>query len=342
MDRIEEVSVVGAGAWGTTLAWLLADKGLRVRLWVREPELADVMREQRRNTTFMPDLVLPELVLPSNDLAAVLSCARLVLVVVPSHGLREVARAAAPVFPADAVVVSATKGLERGSEMRMTEVLAQELGSSHCGSIAALSGPNLSSEIAQGMPAVSVVASAEEATARFVQEVLSSSLFRVYSNCDIIGVELCGALKNVVAIAAGACDGLGFGDNAKAALLTRGLAEMGRLGVPLGARASTFWGAAGLGDLAATCMSRLSRNWSVGWRLAQGETLEQIQRSRDSVAEGIYTTTAAYELAARLGVEVPITAAVRAVLFEGSSPAEVARLLMTRQSRMETEEWHGA
>ncbi len=340
MNEIHEVSIIGAGAWGTTLAWMLARQGKRVKLWVREPELAEAMREERRNVTFMPDLELPPAIEPSNDLEEVLEDASVILVAVPSHGLRDVIRAAAPHFPAEAIIISATKGLERGSGMRMSEVILQELSEQHDHQIAALSGPNLSGEIAQRMPAVSVVASCDEATACFVQRLLSSPLFRVYTNCDIIGVELCGALKNVIAIAAGACDGLGYGDNAKAALITRGLAEMGRVGVKLGAQPATFWGAAGLGDLTATCMSRLSRNWNVGWRLGQGQSLDQIQQGRDSVAEGIYTTVAACELASQVAVEVPIARAVHLVLFEGCGPAEAVRMLMTRQSKAETEDWH--
>ncbi len=339
MDDIRAVSVIGAGAWGTTLAWMLGRAGRRVKLWVREPRLAQIMRRQRRNATFMPDLELPATVEPSNELAEVLDGAQVVLTVVPSHGLREVMRAAAEFFPDEAVIISATKGIERGSGLRMSEVILQELGEGHRRHIAALSGPNLSGEIARGMPAVSVVASSDEQTALLGQRLLSNDLFRVYTNCDIIGVELCGALKNIIAIAAGVCDGLGYGDNAKAALITRGLAEMARLGVRLGAQPATFWGVAGVGDLSATCMSRLSRNWNVGWRLAKGESLQQIQASRDSVAEGIYTTVAACQLAEQAGVEMPIARAVHKVLFEGCPVTEAVQSLMTRARKPETEDW---
>ena len=226
--------------------------------------------------------------------------------------------------------------------MRMSEILAEELTDPAAHPVAALSGPNLSGEIVQGMPAVSVVAAPEPAIAERVQALFSSRRFRVYRNCDIIGVELCGALKNVVAIGTGISDGLGFGDNAKAALITRGLAEIGRVGVTLGALPATFWGIAGVGDLITTCNSRLSRNWQVGWRLARGESLSGIQESTAAVAEGIYTTAAAREVAARLAVPTPVTEAVYRILFGGASPAAEVEQLMTRPQRAEAEPWQQA
>ncbi|MGC9319867.1 MAG: NAD(P)H-dependent glycerol-3-phosphate dehydrogenase, partial [Armatimonadota bacterium] len=264
---------------------------------------------------------------------------RAVIWVVPSQWLREVARKLSPHVDRDVLHLCATKGLERGTGMRMSELLAEELGGDRPQELArklvALSGPNLSREINQGMPALSVAASCSDQRARQAQELLTSPLFRVYRNPDIVGVELCGALKNVIAIASGMSDGLGFGANARAALITRGLAEMRRLGEKLGAHPRTFAGVAGMGDLVTTCTSTLSRNYSTGQRLARGESREEIQRSMRAVAEGIWTTQAEVELARRAEVEVPIAEAVYGVLFEGLDPREAAEGLMTRALRAE-------
>jgi glycerol-3-phosphate dehydrogenase (NAD(P)+) len=327
------VAVIGAGGWGTTLSWLLSGRGIPVRLWAVSEELAEDIGRTRENATFLPGVRLPEEVTVSADGERVLAGARTVIWVVPSEWLREVA--ARPCLPDGVLMISATKGLERGSGLRMSQVLTEELGSRWQPEIVALSGPNLSGEIVRGMPAVSVAASTSQGRARQSQSLLSSPAFRVYRNYDIIGVELCGALKNVIAIAAGISDGLGYGDNAKAALITRGLAEMSRLGVKLGAHAETFAGIAGMGDLVATCGSGLSRNHTTGMRLAAGETREQIQRSMQAVAEGIFTTQAEVELAAGIGVEVPIAEAVNAVLFEGADAREAAATLMTREQKAE-------
>ena len=333
------VAMVGAGAWGTTLAWLLAGQGQPIVLWVREPELAEDMREGRDNWMYLPGVVLPDLVNVTSDLQAVLAGAGVVVMAVPSHVFREVAACAAPHITAGSLIVSVTKGLERGSGRRMSEILAEELGEAGSHPLVALSGPNLSGEIVQGMPAVSVAASPDRAAARRVQALFSSSRFRVYRNYDIIGVEFCGALKNIIALGAGICDGLGFGDNAKAALITRGLAEIGRLGVRLGAQPATFWGIAGVGDLIATCHSQLSRNWQVGARLAGGESLSAVQDSMAAVAEGVYTTVAGRQIAMQLGVEAPVTDAVYRILFEGVSPAEAVAELMSRPEKGEVEPW---
>ncbi len=334
-----EATIVGAGAWGTTLAWLLAEQGNPVALWVREPELAEDMRESRENRIYLPGVELPALVMVTSDLQVALAGDAPVLVAVPSHGFRDVMVRAAPYIRAGRLMVNAGKGLERGSGMRMSEILAEELGEPKSHPLAALSGPNLSGEIVQGMPAISVAASSDPAAARRVQALLNSSRFRVYCNYDIIGVELCGALKNIIALAAGMCDGLGFGDNAKAALITRGLAEIGRLGVKLGAQPATFWGIAGVGDLIATCNSRLSRNWQVGARVARGESLSAIQDSTTAVAEGIHTTVAGRQIATRLGIEAPVTNAVYRILFEGVSPTQAVTQLMSRPEKAEVEPW---
>lgn len=332
-DSRGHVAVIGAGAWGTALARLLAGQGKSVRLWAATDELAAEIEDHRENVTFLPGFALPDAVSVSADGAQVLGGARAVVWVVPSEWLREVAAKLAPQMPGDALVICATKGIERGSGLRMSEALGEELETGE--QLVALSGPNLSREIAAGQPAVSVAACGDEDRARQAQELLSTALFRVYRNTDIIGVELCGALKNVIAIGAGISDGMGFGTNVRSALITRGLAEMTRLGVAAGARAETFAGIAGMGDLLTTCTSELSRNHTCGMRLAAGETREEIQASTPSVAEGIWTTVAEVEMARRLEMETPIAEAVHAVLFDGADPREAAVYLMTREQRAE-------
>jgi len=333
------VAVIGAGAWGTTLACMLAQQGASVRLWAVSRELAIEIEENRENVSFLPGVPLPEGVGVSSNGQRVLHGATAVIWVVPSQWLREVAAGMAAHVPAGVLHVCATKGIEPDAGLRMSQVLAQELGGADPQALApelvALSGPNLSGEINQGMPALSVAASASDEHARRAQELLTTPRFRVYRNPDIVGVELCGALKNVIAIAAGMSDGLGFGANARAALITRGLAEMQRLGVELGAHPQTFAGIAGMGDLVTTCTSRLSRNYSTGLRLAKGESREHIETSMRAVAEGIRTTRAEVALAAQAGVEVPIAEAVHAVLFGDLHPGTAAEMLMTRAQRAE-------
>jgi len=335
----EKVAIIGAGAWGTTLAWMLGRQGQAVALWVRRPDLAEQIQRERKNHQYRPEVALPQSVTVTAVMSEAVDKAAIVIVAVPSHGFREVIRQASDYLEANTIVVSATKGLERGSGRRMSEILAKELSAVDSYATVALSGPNLSEEISKGMPAVTVSASENHQAAARIQALLGSPAFRVYRNYDIIGVELCGALKNIIAIGAGISDGLGYGDNAKAALITRGLTEMARLGVRLGAAPATFWGIAGVGDVVATCHSRLSRNWQVGWRLARGESLAEIQGSTRSVAEGIYTTIAAKQLSERAAVATPITGAVYKVLFEGTSPAEAVEELMSRPDKAEMEEW---
>ncbi len=334
-DSHAPVAVIGAGAWGTTISCMLGDRGIATRLWAVSDELAADVQQRRENATYLPGVHLPDEVSVSADGERTLADVKAIIWVVPSLWLRETAARLAPLVPGDVLMISATKGLERGSGLRMSQVLAQELGAHWEPEIVALSGPNLSGEIVRKMPAVSVAASTSQRRAHEAQALLSSPLFRVYRNYDIVGVELCGALKNVIAIAAGMSDGLGYGDNAKAALITRGLVEMRRLGVKLGAHPETFAGIAGIGDLITTCASRLSRNYSTGQRLAAGENREEIQVSMKAVAEGIFTTQAEVELASELGVEVPIGQTVHGVLFEGLDPGEGAAALMTREQKAE-------
>lgn len=331
-----EVAVLGTGAWGTTLACLLARNGHPVRLWARRPEFASQLAHERENRKYLPGAIFPEGLQVSCDLAAALTGVSTVIMAAPSHGLRDIAGQALPYLAFRSLVICATKGLEQPHGTRMSEVLAEMLGSRQP-RLVVLSGPNLSAEIIAGEPAVSVAASADHQAALEAQELLSNPLFRVYTNSDIIGVELCGAMKNIIAIGAGISDGLGYGNNAKAALITRGMAEISRLGLKLGARATTFAGIAGIGDLIATCHSPHSRNWTVGYRLGQGEKPWQITGSMQSVAEGVFTTAAARDKARRAGVEVPITEIIYQVLQERLAPADGVNSLMTRRWRAEEE-----
>jgi glycerol-3-phosphate dehydrogenase (NAD(P)+) len=333
---MEQITVLGAGAWGTTLAWMLAREGQSVRLWCLEEDLAEEMRRTRRNLRYRREIELPANLEICTDFGVALAGAEVVVSVVPSRWLRNVLTQAREHLASRPFLISATKGLEESTSRRMSQVLHEVLGEDW--PLAVLSGPNLSKEIALGMPAMSVAAATDPELAARAQKLLSSPVFRVYRNYDIIGVELCGALKNVIAIGAGICEGLEFGANAKAALITRGLAEMGRLGTRLGAQAATFWGAAGVGDLVATANSHDSRNWNVGFDLAHGRTWEEIQHSTYSVAEGVYTAVAARQLGRELDLALPITEALCSILFEGMSVAEAVRGLMTRPERAENED----
>ena len=334
----EPVAVIGAGAWGTTIARMLGQRGIPVRLWAVTRELVLEIEENRENVTYLPGFKLPDNITVSSDGEKILSGATAVIWVVPSQWLRETAEKLAPHVDPTVLQVCATKGIERETGMRMSQVLCEELGDDPealQSEFVALSGPNLSREICEGHPALSVAASTSEERSAEAQRLLSSGQFRVYRNPDIIGVEMCGALKNVIAIGSGMSDGLGYGSNARAALITRGLAEMRRLGIAVGADPRTFAGIAGMGDLVTTCTSRLSRNYSTGRRLAKGETREEIQESMRAVAEGVFTARAEVELAAEVGVEVPVAEAVHGVLFEGLAARDAADMLMTREQRAE-------
>ncbi|MBU0610131.1 MAG: NAD(P)-dependent glycerol-3-phosphate dehydrogenase [Armatimonadetes bacterium] len=335
-DPAPPVAVLGAGAWGTALACLQAHQGRPVRLWARRPDFAAQLARDRENRDYLPGTTLPDGVEPTGDLRVALTGVTQIIVAAPSHGLREVTRQACEHLEPGALVICATKGLEHPSGLRMSQVLQETLGTREP-RLVALSGPNLSAEIIAGEPAISVAAAENRAAALAAQELLSNSLFRVYTNSDIIGVEFCGAIKNVIAIGAGISDGLGFGNNAKAALLTRGMAEIRRLGLRLGAQPDTFAGIAGMGDLIATCHSHHSRNWTVGYRLGRGESPDEITSSLHSVAEGIYTTFATRDKAREVGVEMPITETLAQVLAQEISPADGVKSLMTRRWRAEEE-----
>lgn len=328
------VAVLGAGSWGTTLADLLARKGERVRLWAYEPEVAEAVATRRENPLFLPGIPLAPALAATSDLAAALAGAEVVVSVVPSHVLRGVARQAAPAIPPGTLLVSATKGLETDTLALMSDVWAQEAPHAR---FAALSGPSFAKEVAQGQPTAVVASARELATAEAAQHVFATPRFRVYSNDDVTGVELGGALKNVIAIAAGMLEGMGLGHNARAALLTRGLAEITRLGVALGAQPITFAGLAGMGDLILTACGDLSRNRQLGQAVAQGTPYETYRQQHRTVAEGANASRAACALGRRLGVELPITEQVAAILFEGQSPRGAIEALMERT--LKTEQW---
>ncbi len=331
------LAVIGAGAWGTALAVHLARAGHAARLWVFESELLALLTKTGENPWYLPGVTLPEGVRPVGALAEAVAGADLVIVVVPSHGFRRVVTELAPHLAPTARVLSAAKGLEDERHARMSEILAAELPAPHRSRIAVLSGPTFALEVAQGRPTAAVLAAADPALARDLQRALATPTFRLYTQTDVVGVELGGALKNVMAIAAGISDGLELGANARAALLTRGLAEITRLGVALGARPRTFAGLAGVGDLVLTCTGELSRNRRLGLALARGTSLAAWQAATRAVAEGVRTTAAALALARRVGVPVPITGEVAAVLFEGKSPREALTALLHRELRPEEE-----
>jgi glycerol-3-phosphate dehydrogenase (NAD(P)+) len=328
-------AVIGGGAWGSALADLLARGGHAVRLWAREPEVAERINASHHNPRFLPGVSLHASVVATNDVAEALAAADLVLYVAPSHVLRDVVRAGAKCVSPDAIVAVATKGIEPESLTLMTDVVSAELPMQR---VVAVSGPSFALEVARGQPTAVVAASTRVAASAVVQRTMSSSAFRVYTSDDVTGVELAGALKNVIAVATGIAEGLGLGLNSRAALITRGLAEMTRLGVALGAHASTFAGLAGLGDLVLTCTGDLSRNRAVGLEVGRGRALEDVMAGTESVAEGVLTTRSAVALASRCGAELPIVNAVYRVLFENQRPREAMYDLMNRELRAERDQ----
>jgi glycerol-3-phosphate dehydrogenase (NAD(P)+) len=323
---------LGGGSWGTALAVHLLRAGHEVRLWLRDAEVARQINTSHLHPRYLRGLPLPETLHATTDLASALAAVDSALLVVPSAATRALGRAVAAWLPAAASVVSTAKGIELGSLARMSQVLAEELPGRP---LAVLSGPSFALEVAQGKPTAVVVASAEAGLAERLQQALSSRSFRVYASDDVLGVELVGALKNVMAIAAGILDGLELGQNTAAALITRGLAEMGRLVGAMGGRADTVAGLAGLGDLVLTCTGGLSRNRQVGQALGRGANLEQALRATGMVAEGVGAAQAACALAERAGIEMPIVQQMRAVLYDGKPPAEVVEELMLRRLKRE-------
>ncbi|GIM48206.1 glycerol-3-phosphate dehydrogenase [NAD(P)+] [Collibacillus ludicampi] len=332
------VAVVGAGSWGTALAMVLADNGYDVRLWARRQEVADEITYRRTNEKYLPHVRLPEGIRATSDLQSVIEGQEHIFVVVPSGSFRETVRMMVPYVREDAFVAHATKGFDIQGYQRMSEVLQAELTQLTKRQIAVVSGPSHAEEVSRRLPTTVVVASAARATAERIQNLLMNNSFRVYTNPDVIGTELGGALKNIIALGCGLSDGLGFGDNAKAALMTRGLAEISRLGVKMGAAQLTFTGLAGVGDLVVTCTSQHSRNWRAGFLLGKGEKLDAVLRKMNMVVEGVRTTEIAYRLSAQYDVEMPITRAIYQVLFEGKEPMEAVEDLMERGRTHEMEE----
>lgn len=331
----EKIAVIGAGSWGTTLADLLAKKGNAVTLWAYEPELVLEMQEKRENSLFLPGIRLSDNLAFTNDLAEAYAGCTMVLCVVPSQLVRLVMTNSLPFLPKDVIIVSASKGIEVDTLATVSEIYQEILPPEMFANFAALSGPSFAREVAQEMPTAVTAASASEQVARRVQDAFTTSFFRVYRNKDVVGVELGGAIKNVIAIAAGISDGLGFGCNTRAALITRGLAEMTRLGVAMGAQASTFAGLAGMGDLVLTCTGDLSRNRSVGIQIGQGRQLAEILGEMRMVAEGVKTTESAYNLSKKLGVEMPIIEKMYQMLYQDKPAREAVLELMSRNLKAE-------
>jgi glycerol-3-phosphate dehydrogenase (NAD(P)+) len=331
----EKIAVIGAGSWGTTLADLLAKKGHAVTLWAYERELVQEMRESRENTLFLPGITLSEKLAFTNDLAEAYAGSTMVLCVVPSQLVRRVMGNSLPFLLPGTVIVSASKGIEVETLATVSEIYREILPEGLYAKFAALSGPSFAREVAQEMPTAVTVAADSEEVARRVQEAFNTSYFRVYRNEDVVGVELGGAIKNVIAIAAGISDGLGFGSNTRAALITRGLAEMTRLGQAMGAQPGTFAGLAGMGDLVLTCTGDLSRNRTVGIQVGQGRKLSEILGEMRMVAEGVKTTESAYNLSRKLGVEMPIVEQMYQILYQDKPAREAVLELMTRNLKAE-------
>ncbi|MCK5219094.1 NAD(P)-dependent glycerol-3-phosphate dehydrogenase [bacterium] len=331
MDRL--VAVIGAGAWGTTLALILSRKGCPVRLWEYFPDYARKLAETRENPKFLPGVHIPENITISADIEKTAADCREIVLAVPAQKLRAVAKRLAGSGFKPLRVITASKGIERGSLARMSEVVRQEFGPGP--EVCVLSGPSHAEEVSRAMPCSLVAASENEKNAQTVQELFSTENLRVYTSLDVVGVELGGALKNVIALAVGMVDGLGLGDNSKAALITRGLAEIGRLGKSLGANPETFAGLSGIGDLIVTCTSLHSRNRRVGEEIGRGRQLDEILEGMEMVAEGVETARSAKQLGERMKVEMPITFQINRILFEDIPPLEAVRDLMRRPRKAE-------
>ncbi len=334
--KINRTAVIGAGSWGTALARLLGEKGQDVTLWGHRADHMAELAASRENVRYLPGFTLPDTIRIESDPAAAVRGARCVLMVVPSHGFRDVFRRLLPHLDPGTLLVSAVKGIEVGTRMTMTGIMAEEAGGRrddfHYG---VLSGPSFAKEVAEHQPTAVTIAFADQEAARAVQYLFATEYFRAYTGDDVIGLEISGAMKNVIAIAAGICDGLGYGLNTRAALITRGLAEITRMGVAMGARPLTFSGLGGLGDLVLTCTGSLSRNRTVGLKLGQGKTLGQALDEMTMVAEGVKTTKSCYNLARQLGVEMPILEQTYQVLYEDKDTRSAVRDLLGRDLKKE-------
>ena len=332
------IGVVGGGSWGTALANLLASKGYTTNLWVYEKEVKDQILQTRENRVFLPEVKLPANLHPTNDIAEAVLGKKMVVVVVPSHLMREITLKMADAVSKVAIVVTASKGIENKTHLTMTGVLKETLPENQPDRLVVLSGPSFAREVALRLPTVVTVAAEDAETAIFVQQVFATPYFRVYTSEDVIGVELGGALKNVIAIGAGVVDGLGLGLNARAALITRGMTEIRRLGLKLGANPRTFTGLAGIGDLILTCTGDLSRNHTVGVKIGRGEKVGDILSEMRMVAEGVKTARSVYNLSRKLGVDMPIFHEAYRILYEDYSPREAIHRLMTRDLKQELDE----
>lgn len=325
------IAVIGAGGWGTAIGILLAEKGYDVSLWVHEPDLAAEMKETRINNLYLPGVNLPDGIIVSNSLKDVLHFSRYIVCAVPTQYVRSVFHEAAPFIEKDSIVISASKGIEKGSLMTVSLVLREIIQHE----VAVLSGPSFAKEVIRKLPTAVTLAVKDRSTGLLLQELFNTDHFRVYTHHDIIGVELGGALKNVIAIASGVSDGLGLGHNARAALITRGLAEMVRLGIKMGAEEKTFSGLSGLGDLVLTCTGNLSRNYTVGYKLGRGMKLGDILSEMKTVAEGVETSISAYELSRKHSIEMPIVEQVYLILHKDKTPSDAVQELMTRSLKEE-------
>ncbi len=329
-----QVAVLGAGSWGTAFSMVLADAGADVVLWGRRPEVCESVNTKHENPDYLPDVELPASIRATSEPGEALRGASVVVLALPSQTVRSNLEDWVDLLPDDAVMVSLMKGIELGTTKRMSEVIGEVTGAEPS-RIAVVSGPNLAKEIAKRQPSASVVACTDEAVAEKLQQVFMAPYFRPYTNADVVGVELAGSVKNVIALAVGMADGMGFGDNSKASIITRGLAEITRLGMALGADPTTFAGLAGVGDLVATCMSRLSRNRTFGENLGQGMTLDEVVRATRQTAEGVKSCESILALAQAHGVDMPITEHVVAAVHDGLPPKEIVGRIMSRSAKSE-------
>lgn len=332
------VSVLGAGSWGTALALVLARKGIPTLIWGRNREFMQELGERQENGRYLPGASFPDSLEVTSDLEQAVSCRDVLLVVIPSHGFRKVVRQAASFIDPEHLpkaIISATKGIENSTLCSMTEILEQEMPAGLSGRFAVLSGPSFAREVADSLPTAVTMACADQSLCVRLQDLFSTDSFRVYCNPDTVGVQIGGAVKNVLAIASGISDGMKFGTNTRAALITRGLAEITRMGLKAGANPLTFAGLAGLGDLVLTCTGDLSRNRQVGLRLGRGDSMEEILASMSMVAEGVKTSKSVYQLAQKYNVEMPITEQVYRVIYKGMEPGEAVRELMMRPPKHE-------
>ena len=331
----KKVAILGAGSWGTALAMVLEENGHDVRIWSHKAKQADEINFKHTNKFYLPAVVLADSIKATHHIEEAIKDVDVIVFVVPTKAIREVAKKVVPFLTKPTVIVHASKGLEQESHKRISEILEEEIPESKRQAVVALSGPSHAEEVALKDLTTITAASTNEDASKVVQELFMNDYFRIYTNDDIIGVELGAALKNIIAVGAGALQGLGYGDNAKAALMTRGLAEISRLGVAFGADSITFLGLSGVGDLIVTCTSTHSRNWRAGHMLGKGNSLKEVLESMGMVVEGIATTKAAYELAQEKGIEMPITAAIYEVLYNGANVEDIIVSLMQREGKSE-------